>query len=91
MRPLDPGLLAPASPDCPPTRERPAREATVNDTTATTHAGPLGSTIHVLRADADTVAALAAIERFSRRVHVRALDPAAAPRRRSANAAGCRV
>ena len=36
----------------------------MNDKTATTHAGPLGSTIHVLRADADTVAALAAIERF---------------------------
>ena len=41
---------------------------------ATTYEGPLGSTIHVLRADADTVAALAAIDwnRFFRRV---CLDP----------------
>ena len=30
--------------------------------TATLHVGPLGSTVHVLRADADTVAALAAID-----------------------------
>ena len=41
---------------------------------ATMHIGPLGSTIHVLRADADTVAALAAIDwtRHFRRVW---LDP----------------
>ena len=41
---------------------------------ATTHEGPLGSTIHVLRADADTVAALAAVDwnRHFRRVW---LDP----------------
>ena len=41
---------------------------------AATHTGPLGSTVHVLRADADTVAPLAAIEwsRFFRRV---CLDP----------------
>ena len=30
--------------------------------TATMHVGPLGPTIHVLRADADTVAALAAVD-----------------------------
>ena len=29
---------------------------------ATTHVGPLGSTIHVLRADAGTIAELAAID-----------------------------
>ena len=29
---------------------------------ATMHTGPLGSTIHVIRADADTVAELAAID-----------------------------
>lgn len=41
---------------------------------ATMHTGPLGSTIHVLRADADTVAALAAVDwnRHFRRVR---LDP----------------
>ena len=41
---------------------------------ATMHTGPLGSTVHVLRADADTVAALAALDwsRFFRRV---CLDP----------------
>ena len=41
---------------------------------ATTHVGPLGSTVHVLRADADTVAELAAIDwnRHFRRV---CLDP----------------
>ena len=41
---------------------------------ATMYTGPLGSTIHVLRADADTVAALAALDwnRFFRRV---CLDP----------------
>ena len=41
---------------------------------STMHTGPLGSTIHVLRADADTVAALAAIDwnRHFRRV---CLDP----------------
>ena len=41
---------------------------------ATMHTGPLGSTIHVLRADADTVAALAAVDwnRHFRRVW---LDP----------------
>ena len=44
------------------------------DDAATTHTGPLGSTIHVLRADADTVAALAAVDwnRHFRRVR---LDP----------------
>ena len=42
---------------------------------ATTHTGPLGSTIHVLRADAETVEALAAVDwtRHFRRVW---LDPA---------------
>ena len=42
--------------------------------TATTHTGPLGSTVHVLHADADTIAALAAIDwsRYFRRV---CLDP----------------
>ena len=41
---------------------------------ATTYIGPLGSTVHVLRADADTIAALAAIDwnRHFRRV---CLDP----------------
>ena len=41
---------------------------------ATTHIGPLGSTIHVLRADAGTIAELAAIDwnRHFRRV---CLDP----------------
>ena len=41
---------------------------------ATTYIGPLGSTVHVLRADADTIAALAAIDwnRYFRRV---CLDP----------------
>ena len=41
---------------------------------ATMHTGPLGSTIHVLRADAETVAALAAVDwnRHFRRVW---LDP----------------
>ena len=41
---------------------------------ATMHTGPLGSTIHVLRADADTVAALAVVDwnRHFRRVR---LDP----------------
>ena len=45
----------------------------MNDT-ATTYTGPLGSTIHVLRADADTIAELAAIDwsRCFRRV---CLDP----------------
>ena len=41
---------------------------------ATMHTGPLGSTIHVLRADADTITQLAAIDwnRHFRRV---CLDP----------------
>ena len=44
------------------------------DDAATMHTGPLGSTIHVLRADPDTVAALAAVDwnRHFRRVR---LDP----------------
>jgi len=41
---------------------------------ATTHVGPLGSTIHLLRADADTVAALAAID-WNRCFHRVRLDP----------------
>ena len=41
---------------------------------ATMHVGPLGSTVHVLRADADTVAALAAID-WNRRFHRVRLDP----------------
>ena len=47
----------------------------MNDPAATMHVGPLGSTIHVLRADAETVAALAAVDwnRHFRRV---CLDPA---------------
>ncbi len=40
----------------------------------TTHTGPLGSTIHVLRADADTVAALAAVD-WSRHFRRVCLDP----------------
>ena len=45
----------------------------MNDPT-TTYVGPLGSTVHVLRADADTIAELAAIDwnRYFRRV---CLDP----------------
>ena len=42
--------------------------------TATTHTGPLGSTIHVLRADADTIAELAAID-WSRHFSRVCLDP----------------
>ena len=45
----------------------------MNDT-ATVHTGPLGSTIHVLRADADTVAELAAID-WNRRFRRVCLDP----------------
>ena len=41
---------------------------------ATTHVGPLGSTIHVLRADAGTVAELAAID-WNRRFRRVCLDP----------------
>ena len=46
----------------------------MNDPAATMHVGPLGSTIHVLRADSETVAALAAVDwnRHFRRV---CLDP----------------
>ena len=40
----------------------------------TMHTGPLGSTIHVLRADADTVAALAAVD-WSRHFRRVCLDP----------------
>ena len=40
----------------------------------TTHTGPLGSTFHVLRADADTIAALAAID-WSRHFSRVCLDP----------------
>ena len=46
----------------------------MNDPAATMHVGPLGSTIHVLRADADTVAALAAID-WNRHFHRVRLDP----------------
>ena len=51
-----------------------ARGTTVMHQPATTHVGPLGSTIHVLRADAGTIAELAAIDwnRCFRRV---CLDP----------------
>ena len=42
---------------------------------ATMHIGPLGSTIHVLRADAGTIAQLAAID-WSRRFRRVCLDPA---------------
>ena len=45
----------------------------MNDST-TTITGPLGSTLHVLRADADTVTALAAID-WSRRFRRVCLDP----------------
>ncbi len=41
---------------------------------ATTHTGPLGSTVHVLRADAGTIAALAAID-WSRHFRRVCLDP----------------
>jgi len=44
------------------------------DETATTYTGPLGSTIHVLRADADTIAELAAID-WSRHFSRVCLDP----------------
>ncbi len=40
----------------------------------TTHTGPLGSTLHVLRADAETVAALAAVD-WNRRFTLVGLDP----------------
>ena len=42
---------------------------------ATMHTGPLGSTLHVLRADADTVAALAAVD-WNRHFRRAWLDPA---------------
>ena len=42
--------------------------------TVTTYTGPLGSTIHVLRADADTIAELAAID-WSRHFRRVCLDP----------------
>ena len=42
--------------------------------TDTTHTGPLGSTVHVLRADADTIAELAAID-WSRHFRRVCLDP----------------
>ena len=42
--------------------------------TATTHIGPLGSTVHVLRADAGTIAELAAID-WSRHFRRVCLDP----------------
>ena len=42
--------------------------------TGTTYTGPLGSTIHVLRADADTIAELAAID-WSRHFRPVCLDP----------------
>ena len=51
-----------------------AEEAVTMDPTATTHTGPLGSTIHVLRADAGTVAELAAID-WSRSFSRVCLDP----------------
>ena len=41
---------------------------------ATTHVGPLGSTFHVLRADPETVTALAAVD-WSRSFHRVCLDP----------------
>ena len=41
---------------------------------ATTHTGPLGSTVHVIRADADTVAELAAID-WNRHFRPVCLDP----------------
>jgi len=44
------------------------------DETATTYTGPLGSTIHILRADADTIAELAAID-WSRHFRRVCLDP----------------
>ena len=46
----------------------------MRDPTTTMHAGPLGSTLHALRADAETVAALATVDwnRYFRRV---CLDP----------------
>ncbi len=43
-------------------------------TPATMHVGPLGSTIHVIRADADTIAALAAVD-WNRRFRRVCLDP----------------
>ena len=42
--------------------------------TTTTHTGPLGSTVHVLRADADTIAELAAVD-WSRHFRRVCLDP----------------
>ena len=43
-------------------------------TPATMHVGPLGSTIHIIRADADTIAALAAVD-WNRRFRRVCLDP----------------
>ena len=40
----------------------------------TMHTGPLGSTIHVLRADAETIAALAAVD-WNRQFRRLCLDP----------------
>ena len=55
-------------------RRHPLRRPALVNEAATKHTGPLGSTIHVIRADPDTVAALAAVEwhRHFRRVR---LDP----------------
>ena len=44
------------------------------NTPATTFVGPLGSTIHVIRADADTIAELAAVD-WSRHFRRVCLDP----------------
>ena len=46
----------------------------VMNETSTTHTGPLGSTVHILRADADTIAVLAAID-WSRHFRRVCLDP----------------
>ena len=46
----------------------------MNEPSVTMHTGPLGSTIHVLRADADTIAALAAVD-WSRHFGRVCLDP----------------
>ena len=53
----------------------------MNDT-ATVHTGPLGSTIHVLRADAGTIAELAAID-WNRRFRRVCLDLVQGSRSRS--------
>ena len=58
-----------------PVETRPGSALAMNlSPPATTHVGPLGSTVHVIRADAGTVAELAAVD-WSRRFRRVCLDP----------------